>query len=455
MFRTSFGAVAWVMTGIGASAVLTSGMAAPSVAARGGEACRLRAELQQAEPSRCDEPVVIRCGTGDPDEQPGEAVEPVQPELVHAVEPKPLGPAARKGLAWLVERQRQDGGWNQGEGGNGGREGEEVERSNVGDTCMAALALVRSGSTPTSGPHAEALARAASFVCAQVEASDDESLWVTDVRGTRVQSKIGTYVDTFLASMLLSEVSHGSAEQERARVDAALAKVLSKIEANQRQGGGFDQEGWAPLLSESLAGKALNRASQRGFDVSLEALADTDGFFARAGELGSPTSPGTAGVLLYDGAAKLGALQESTLTSAVREKELKDELAATTDEARRDELEVALGRIADGRKAQEGMQRSVVDQLDRPEFVSGFGSNGGEEFLSYMNISESLVVRADDAWKKWDGAVGQNLARVQNEDGSWNGHHCITGRTFCTSAALLVLMADRIQFPADVLESAR
>jgi hypothetical protein len=138
MFRTSFGAVAWVMTGIGASAVLTSGMAAPSVAARGGEACRLRAELQQAEPSRCDEPVVIRCGTGDPDEQPGEAVEPVQPELVHAVEPKPLGPAARKGLAWLVERQRQDGGWNQGEGGNGGREGEEVERSNVGDTCMAA-----------------------------------------------------------------------------------------------------------------------------------------------------------------------------------------------------------------------------------------------------------------------------------------------------------------------------
>ena len=26
-------------------------------------------------------------------------------------------------------------------------------------------------------------------------------------------------------------------------------------------------------------------------------------------------------------------------------------------------------------------------QLDQPAFVQGFGSNGGEEFLSFMNIS--------------------------------------------------------------------
>jgi hypothetical protein len=40
-----------------------------------------------------------------------------------------------------------------------------------------------------------------------------------------------------------------------------------------------------------------------------------------------------------------------------------------------------------------------------------------------------------------------NLNRVQNGDGSWSGHHCITGRTFCTSTALLVLMADRTPIP--------
>ena len=36
---------------------------------------------------------------------------------------------------------------------------------------------------------------------------------------------------------------------------------------------------------------------------------------------------------------------------------------------------------------------------------------------------------------------------VQNGDGSWTGHHCITGRTFCTAAALLVLMSDRAPAP--------
>ena len=39
------------------------------------------------------------------------------------------------------------------------------------------------------------------------------------------------------------------------------------------------------------------------------------------------------------------------------------------------------------------------------------------------------------------------MLRFQNDDGSWTGHHCITGRTFCTSSALLVLMADRTPVP--------
>jgi hypothetical protein len=43
--------------------------------------------------------------------------------------------------------------------------------------------------------------------------------------------------------------------------------------------------------------------------------------------------------------------------------------------------------------------------------------------------------------------MARNLGRVQNADGSWTGHHCITGRTFCTAAALLVLTADRAPVP--------
>jgi len=32
---------------------------------------------------------------------------------------------------------------------------------------------------------------------------------------------------------------------------------------------------------------------------------------------------------------------------------------------------------------------------------------------------------------------------MQNEDGTWAGHHCITGRVAVTSAAILMLVADR------------
>jgi hypothetical protein len=49
----------------------------------------------------------------------------------------------------------------------------------------------------------------------------------------------------------------------------------------------------------------------------------------------------------------------------------------------------------------------------------------------------------------------QNLDRIQNGDGSWSGHHCITGRTFCTSTALLVLMADRAPVPVQAKGDAK
>ena len=32
----------------------------------------------------------------------------------------------------------------------------------------------------------------------------------------------------------------------------------------------------------------------------------------------------------------------------------------------------------------------------------------------------------------WDGKMQEMLPKAQDKDGSWSGHHCITGRTFCT-----------------------
>jgi hypothetical protein len=75
--------------------------------------------------------------------------------------------------------------------------------------------------------------------------------------------------------------------------------------------------------------------------------------------------------------------------------------------------------------------------------LSGFGNNGGEEFLSYMLTSESLVLQGGDAWPKWKQKMHTRMAKIQIANGSWTGHHCITSPVFCTAAVVQCLTADR------------
>ena len=49
----------------------------------------------------------------------------------------------------------------------------------------------------------------------------------------------------------------------------------------------------------------------------------------------------------------------------------------------------------------------------------------------------------------------KGLEKAQDKEGSWQGHHCITGKTFCTAGALLVLMADRTPFPVEVIKASK
>jgi hypothetical protein len=50
-----------------------------------------------------------------------------------------------------------------------------------------------------------------------------------------------------------------------------------------------------------------------------------------------------------------------------------------------------------------------------------------------------MIIAKDNGWKKWYDNVSGKLVRTQNQDGSWNGHHCITSPVFCTATSLLIL----------------
>ncbi len=423
------------------------------------------------------------------------ATEPDKPAANQpAVKPKSIAEQSKKGLAYLASQQHADGGWGQGGGwrsqSQGGRvEGANVEDpSDVGNTAIAALALIRAGNTPKQGEYAKNVAKAVEFIAAKIDKVEQDSPYVTDVLGTQLQSKIGQYVDTFLAALVLSELK-GKMPDETAekRLNGALDRTLAKIEKHQKADGTFaGNAGWASVLSQALCSKAVNRAAQNGAQVKLEVLerdskladsgvdlkakdfsapaatapaaaaevaAVADGGRGRLVAAGRPVAalaggPSDAGINVYSFSAKAGGLQDAVNTARPAAVKARAVLADTkaSKEAKAD-AEQTLERARRLEEASDAATNGILKRLDDKQFIAGFGNNGGEEFLSYMNISETLLAKGGDEWKTWDKSICENIHRVQNEDGSWSGHHCITGRTFCTSAALLTLMADRAPVP--------
>src|SRR5207244_5176737 len=122
------------------------------------------------------------------------------------------------------------------------------------------------------------------------------------IRGTQVQGKIGPYVDTFLASLVLAELKGRMPdEKSEKRLVAALNKTIGKIEDNQKTDGTFaGNTAWASVFSQGLASKGLNRASQAGGAVKEESLVRaekqaTDTFDARSGRFMAAKTVPTGG----------------------------------------------------------------------------------------------------------------------------------------------------------------
>lgn len=411
-------------------------------------------------------PLVVTPGPGsgsavEPGPGPGPEVGNPGPVQRTAVTPKALSATVDKGLKWLVAHQLPNGAWGQGDEAAtmGNSMAEMRDTASLADTSMALLALLRAGHDPNRGAYRNQVHKGLEFVLAEVEQADTDSLYVTATRGTRVQAKIGPYADTFAALVLLNEAKgHMRDSIGNDRVDKAMLKIAKKIEKNQRPDGTWDGAGWAPVLSQALASAGMNRAAQNGIpvqEVTLERLEKQAHGSVNVGT-GTFAVEGAAGIGLYGAAAASSAARASANTRADKADKMKkarqasgamdspdvpSKAAVAAAEAKAKEIDFAADQV----------EGALVMNMARPEFVSGFGNNGGEEYLSYLLVSESLAIKGGDKWTEWDERVTKLVDAVQNEDGSWTGHHCITGRTFCTAAALLVLMGDRTPAPQAVI----
>ena len=339
--------------------------------------------------------------------------------------PAPVSTAVDKGARWLASVQGADGGWGQ-DGGvaSSARPGERLESSgnDVANTAVAALALLQAGRQYQ--PQVE---RALAFVLQRIEASSADGLAITDRQGTQIQRKLGPYIDTFLSSMLMSQVDgRASTPALNARVRKALQKTVAKIEKHQQSDGSWNiAGGWAPVLGTSMASRSLFEAKNRGVAVDAAVMARAENYTVSA--ISAPPPPAAPAMAEKLSVGRPVASAEAAGVPLYQSAQALEQLSRTAAD-----------------RAQNAKQISAIQgQLASAAFVSGYGSMGGEEFFSYLNISDSMKRVGGDAWSKWHVDITQKIVGLQNSDGTWAGHHCITGRVAMTSAAILNLTVDR------------
>ena len=344
----------------------------------------------------------------------------------------PASLAIEKGARWLASVQGGDGGWGQ-DGGDPSnvRQAVSLESNgnDVANTALAALALLRAGDKYR--PNVE---RALDFILRKVEASPAAGLSVTDGKQTQVQRKLGPYIDTFVASMLLAQVDGTFSKPINARVRSGLEKCVAKIERNQTRDGSWNAGGgWAPLLGTSLASRSLYEAGQKGVAVNQEVLARAETYtvqnqkdrelMLRAGGAG-PGSGAGVGAGTGRGVSVTGGVSSGAAgVDLYQDAQALEQLSRTAESRRQNAAEIA----------------AINSKLSNSKFVEGYGSIGGEEFFSYLNISDGLKRSEGKAWSEWHSKIAEKILKLQNEDGTWAGHHCITGRCAVTSAAILNL----------------
>lgn len=382
------------------------------------------------------------------------ANEPATPSAPSVV--KPIPAFLDKSLAWLAAAQAPNGGWGAGALAQQERRNPQAVPNaqevqiDPATTAFAAMALMRAGSTLTTGPYQQQVSKALRYLLETVEAFPEAGPSLTKVTGTQPQRKLGQQIDTSMCVQLFSRVlPHTRHDPPLAeRVTKALDKALRKLQGGQGQDGSWNDQAWAPVLQSSVANSALEMAQAAGRDVDAKAL-DKSRAYQKGNvdaKKGTVVAEKAAGVSLY----ALAGNQRATAQEA-------GEAQRRLDAARAQKLVPADAPMSVDNLMKAGKPRAEAETLMEAyaqnettkrllkddKVLAGFGNNGGEEFLSYMMSSEALVVTESKEWDEWYTAMSRRLAKVQNPDGSWSGHHCITSPVFSTAAVVMTLTADR------------
>ncbi len=355
-------------------------------------------------------------------------------------------PSIERGLEWIIKAQQPNGGWGAGSHYRQDVMDPHAVPTDPATTAMVAMSLLRTGSRLDNGPHSTSLSRALEYMLKEVENTPDSRPTITDQTGTQIQTKLGSNIDAVLALQFLTNMMEYTPEESEnhSRIVKAMNVCASKIQSQQTTSGNISGSGWAGVLQSALANNALEAAEYYGADVDEDAL-DRSREYQKSNydpTTGNVDTSTGAGIVLYSvsGSVRASAKQARKVREEVREARRQGKIDEEGEVS--EEMLMDLGysndeaiKLTASYKVYESSKK--VAQSDN--VISGFGNNGGEEFLSFLQTGESLIINDDDSWEKWFDETSSRLMDIQNQDGSWNGHHCITSPVFCTATTLLIL----------------
>ncbi len=353
--------------------------------------------------------------------------------------------SVKKGLHWIADAQGNDGGWGAGTHSHQDIMNPHAVKSDPASTALVAMSLLRTDNTIEKGEYSKNLKEGLEFLLKAVETCPANQPYLTTLDNTQPQVKLGRNIDViltaqFFTNLLRYEIADASVKK---RIEKALDKCVARIEKGQDTDGSWKDGGWAPVLQSALANNALENAQSVGRKVDSVVL--NRGYKYQNSnfdvETKSVVTGKAAGVVLYGlssttrGSAKEARRARDLIKKARKENKIKDD--KVTEENLR-EAGVSSPEAKELVTAY-SINNASQEQAMRSDVMEGFGSNGGEEFMSYLMTGESLLMQGGDDWKKWYNMMETKLVKIQNSDGSWNGHHCITSPVFCTATCLLIL----------------
>lgn len=366
-------------------------------------------------------------------------------DFVHAT-PENVRQSIDKALAWVIKEQMPDGGWYGGFHATQNILSDPNAKADPATTAMVAMAIHRCGSDPLKGQYAGQLKKATEFLLLAVESSNPDDLNITQIKGTQAQIKLGQNIDVMLTSQYLTNILGVYDEQsnEYKRIKNGLEKCVDKIQKAQNTNGSFNGAGWAGVLQSAIGNNALETAKAVGISVDTAVLEKSRNYQKAnfsSDSKGVSTADG-AGIVLYSvsGSSRASAWEANVAKTVIKKAKREGKIATDTV------ISVENLRKA-GMSESEALKYNTAYSINdaaskmaqQSNVMNGFGSNGGEEFFSFLQTGEGLIISRDKSWKNWYTNVSGKLVQLQESNGNWRGHHCITSPVFCTATCLLIL----------------